>query len=306
VPTILLCGALVALVAVAAVSLRQLLRRDGVTRRVQGAHVAPPPDTLPGADSFTYRTVSGRTLRIHLFQPADIATPRPAILFFFGGGWRIGDARAFIGQAKAFARRGFVAALADYRVFSRDRTTPLDAIDDAQGALAWVKDHAGQLAVDPGRIVLAGGSSGGHLALFSTMSLPADDRPAALVLFNPVVDVVRMASKVHLTDAEARLISPGDLPVSSLPPMIIFHGQADNAVPIETVRAFQARVTAANGHCELVEYPGQAHGFFNVRAVDPVIGRSPYTDTLRRALAFTDNMGLSGPPVRPPRFSGPP
>jgi acetyl esterase/lipase len=304
VPTILLCAALVALGAAAAVFLRQVIRRDRVTRRGQGAHVAPPPDTLPGADTYTYQTISGRPLRIHLFQPADIATPRPAILFFFGGGWRIGDARAFIGQAKAFAKRGFVAALADYRVFSRDRTTPLDAVADAQAAFAWVKTHAGQLAVDPGRIVLAGGSSGGQLALFTTMMLPADKRPAALVLFNPVVDVARMASKVHLTDAEARVISPSELPVAGLPPMIIFHGDSDHAVPIETVRAFRARVTAASGHCELVEYPGQAHGFFNVRAGDPVIGRSPYADTLRRALAFTNHLGLGAGPSPSAGFSG--
>jgi len=296
VPTIWLFAALVALAVIAAGILRLRRRAGGagVIRRRQGGGIAAAPHTLPGASSFTYKNAGNRPLRIHVFSPAGPAGPRPAILFFFGGGWRIGDVRAFAAQAKAFAKRGLVAALADYQVFSRDQSTPIDALADARAALDWLKGHARQLSVDPRRIVLAGGSSGGHLALVTAMMAPVDQRPAALVLFNPVVDVVRMAPKVHLTDAEARVISPSELPVADLPPMIIFHGEADQAVPIETVRAIRDRIIAANGQCELVEYAGQAHGFFNVRAVDSALGRSPYADTLKRALAFTDHLGLSG------------
>ena len=91
--------------------------------------------------------------------------PTPAIVFFFGGGWSQGTVTQFTPQAKHFAERGMVAILADYRVFRRHGTTALEAMADARSAVRWVRANASKLGVDPNRIVAAGGSSGGHIAL---------------------------------------------------------------------------------------------------------------------------------------------
>lgn len=84
------------------------------------------PDHLAGASTDIYKT-AGRPLRLFILRPARAQTPRPAILFFFGGGWRTGSVTAFQDQAEAFRRLGYVAVLAEYRVRCRDDTTCRDA-----------------------------------------------------------------------------------------------------------------------------------------------------------------------------------
>ncbi|WDS37220.1 alpha/beta hydrolase [Pseudoxanthomonas sp.] len=252
--------------------------------------IAPQPETLPGASSFTYRKAKGRDLRLHVFAPAGEASPRPAVLFFFGGAWRVGDITSFQDQARAFAARGYVAVLADYRVKCRDGSTPLDSLRDAQAAYAWLRDSADDLDIDLQRIVLCGGSAGGHLALTTAMKATPARKPAAVVLFNPAVDLVSKAPMA--LKLIARRISPSVLPVQALPPTLIFHGQDDRTVPIDTVRRFCERASAAGQVCRLDEYVGQDHGFHHQHQVDPRIGVSPYADTLARALAFLDAQGI--------------
>ncbi|WP_312160919.1 alpha/beta hydrolase [Phenylobacterium sp.] len=254
--------------------------------------VAAQPQTLPGAESFTYEA-AGRDLRLHVYPAAGGGAAQPAILFFFGGGWRQGDVRAFEGQAQAMAQKGMVAVLADYRVTCRDGTTAAESAQDAMAAYDWLRAHAAELKIDPERVVLAGGSAGGHLALATAMR--AADRPAALVLFNPAVDLVSIAPALRLSPEAARAISPSALPAGGLPPTMIFHGQADVTVPIQTVRDFCRRASEAGRRCELHEYAGQTHGFFNSRAEDPAIGASPYADTLARAIAFLQGLELARP-----------
>ena len=57
-----------------------------------------------------------------------------------------------------------VAISADYRVKSRNQTTPFECVKDGKSAIRWVRQHAAELGVDPDRIVAAGGSAGGHVA----------------------------------------------------------------------------------------------------------------------------------------------
>jgi acetyl esterase len=255
------------------------------------AGIAPQPTTLAGATSHVYRIASGRALRLHAFGEAGtVDNPRPAILFFFGGGWRTGEIEALRPQAEAFAARGYVALLADYRVACRDGTTALGATDDALAAHAWLRSHAEKLGIDPARIVLSGGSAGGQLALAAAMKAPAPEKPAALVLFNPAVDLVGPANWLQKPLAHA--ISPSTLPVAGLPPTIIFHGQSDAKVPIKSVRNFCTRAARAGSDCRLIEYRKLGHGFYHDQRSDAGIGHSPYSDTLTRAETFLSQHGL--------------
>ena len=67
--------------------------------------------------TFTYKKTKQADLAIHVHFPPDWKKEdkRPAILFFFGGGWETGTIKAFEPQADYLARRGLVAARADYR-----------------------------------------------------------------------------------------------------------------------------------------------------------------------------------------------
>ena len=172
-------------------------------------------------------------------------------MFFFGGGWVQGTVTQFTPQAQHFAERGMVAIVADYRVFRRHGTTALEAMADARSAVRWVRANAPKLGVDPNRIVAAGGSSGGHIALsaavFETFDEPGEDkkisaRPDALVLFNPAVDTSRDAAS--LTDRfgqRGRDASPAQHVIPGLPPILILHGKVDATVPYADVERFVLR-----------------------------------------------------------------
>lgn len=243
----------------------------------------PQPDTLPGAQSTTYSNTGKRDLRLHVFAPADNAEPRPAILFFFGGGWRTGSINAFLQPAKAFTKLGYVTVLADYRVQCRDGSNPLDSLDDAEAAYAWLRTHTEAYNIDPRRLVLAGDSAGGHLALATGLRAADTEKPAALILFNPVVDLVAPAPKP--LKARALSISPSDMPIGRMPPTILFHGELDLTVPIQTVRDFCQRAEASGAVCDLQEYPAVGHGFFK--------GKPLYTETQLKSVRFLDQLGIS-------------
>ena len=261
-----------------------------LTLLAQTASAPPQPVAVEGATAYVYKTAGAHQLRLHVFHTKRPA-PNPAIVFFFGGAWMQGDVKQFAPQARHLAERGMVAVLADYRVLNRHGTTPYEAMADAKAAIRWVRSHAAQLGVDPNRIVAAGGSSGGHLALsaavFDAFDEPGEDRtmsanPNALVLFNPAVDT----SRNRLFGDRAREGSPIHNLRSGLPPTLILHGKADMTVPYADVERFCTEASALGNQCRLVGYEGAAHGFFN-----PGRGEKWYRETLLEADRFLTMLG---------------
>lgn len=272
-------------------------------------------DDLSGSVARVYRTVGDVQLKLHFCMPADHkpADRRPAIVFFFGGGWSGGSPGQFIPQCRYLASRGMVAAAADYRVYSRHQATIADCTSDAQAAVRWLRGHAAELGIHPDRIVAAGGSAGGHLAAAtatlrdftgeagSAMSF----RPNALILFNPAIDLTLDRTTTRADTDQARGIlsragappedlSPMDHVRPGLPPTIIFHGKEDNLIPFAKIEEFAAAMKKAGNRCEVVGFDGQGHGFFNLRR-----GQDRYfTQTLVLTDRFLTSLGyLTGEPT---------
>jgi acetyl esterase/lipase len=233
----------------------------------QAAATAPPqPLTLEGAKTFVYRKTPQGDLRLHVFSPSGGTGPFPAVVFFFGGGWTGGKIQQFEPHSRYLASRGMIGIVADYRVRNRHNTTPAESVEDAMAAMAWVREHAGELNIDPSRLAAGGGSAGGHLAA-ATALLPAPDsqfRPAALVLFNPAVDIAALRPGTEK-------LSPAQYVRKGVGPTIIFHGDADTTVPYRTVVSFCGKMKDAANRCELVTAPEQKHGFFNT---EPWLGKT--------------------------------
>lgn len=270
---------------------------------------APQPATLDGATAHVYKTIRGTELRLHIFgaEPTTPVTPaapaapiirRPAIVFFFGGGWTVGSVAQFVPQARHLAKRGMVAVLADYRVFTHHRTSPFEAVADAKSALRWVRQHAPQLGVDPARIAASGGSSGGHLALaaamFDAFDEPGEDRaissrPNALVLFNPALLTAHANAPAlkQLFGERGQEVSPLHHVGPGLPPTLILHGKADATVPYALAERFCAESRKAGNVCELVGYEGAPHGFFNPQAA----GGKWHGETMREMDRFLAGLG---------------
>jgi acetyl esterase len=272
------------------------------------------PPVMPEARAETYKTIGQTNLQLYIFAPKDHATTnrRPAIVFFFGGGWTSGSPQQFEKQCQYFASRGMVAITADYRVASRQGAKPAQCVADAKSAIRWVRKNAARLGVDPNRVVAAGGSAGGHLAgciaVVPDLDEPGEDTsisgvPNAAVLFNPALvlapldgqDFGRLSSRLtaERMGIEPQKISPVHHVKAGAPAIIIFHGKADTTVPFATAEAFAAKMKAAGNRCELVGFEDQAHGFFNYGRGDNQF----FAQTLKQADQFLASLGyLTGPP----------
>jgi acetyl esterase/lipase len=256
-----------------------------------------PPRPRPDRD-FTYKEASGVELKLHLFAPEDWkpSDRRAAIVFFFGGGWVGGSPSQFYPHCRELADRGMVAMAADYRVRSRNRTTPFECVKDGKSAIRFVRAHADELGIDPDRIAAGGGSAGGHVAA-STGTLPGFDEPEAdrdvssqpdaMVLFNPVLDTSERGYGYERLRERFREISPVHHIDESTPPTILFHGTGDTTVPFENAERFCKKMKAAGNRCELMAFDDRPHGFFNYGRGD----NSDYEASLARMVAFLDSLG---------------
>ena len=230
--------------------------------------------------SFVYKTTPQGELSIFVHYPFDWmeGDQRPAILFFFGGAYRRGSVDHFGRQATYLASRGIVAARADYRVSERHGTTPIECVEDGKSAVRWLRSHAGMLGIDPRRIVVAGGSSGGHIAAcaaFDGLEAPAEDasistRPDALVLFNPAPGPGWGEGRPPLEAGGDRGRDRPQLLATPLlrwdeskvaPPTLVHFGTADRF--LDDARPFMARVEEAGGRVELALAEGMSHAYFN-------------------------------------------
>ena len=221
-----------------------------------------------------YKTVNATELKLHVYTPEGHHTSdkRPAVIFFFGGGWNNGSPGQHYSQCAHLASRGMVAMSAEYRVKSRNQTTPKECVEDGKSAIRWVRAHAAELGIDPSRIAAGGASAGGHVAAaagtvnsFDATSedLSVSSRPDALVLFNPVFDNGPGGFGHSRVKAYWQDISPIHNISESAPPTIVFLGTKDEYIGAEVAVRYKELMDQSGVRCDLHLYPGQAHGFFN-------------------------------------------
>ena len=210
--------------------------------------------------------------RLWIFKPLD-AEPeeqRPCVFFIHGGGWG-GTPSALAPKAVYFQRRGYTTVSIHFRAPGKG-ATPHDSLRDARAAYRWIVKNASQHNIDADRIVVSGGSAGGHLSLaLSTLALEGDPvlehLPQAMVLFNPVIDLVDGWSggrkKCEQAGIDPRSFSPAHHVRSGLPPVLVLSGSDDRLITPKQLSAFQKRMQDAGNRCDVTIYPDAGHGFFN-------------------------------------------
>ena len=231
---------------------------------------------LPGTTAEVYKKASGSDLYIYRFDPAghDPKTEkRPAVVFFFGGGWNGGKVDQFAPQSRYLADRGMVAFVADYRVKSRHKVSPNACVEDGKSAVRWIRKNAERLGIDPDKVIAGGGSAGGHVAAAAGIcdgfenekeDLSISSKPNALLLFNPVYDNQNEGGYGH--DRIKKwfpAISPAHNISADDPPAIVFLGSKDKLIPVATAESFRDKMIQQKIQTELHVYDGQPHGFFN-------------------------------------------
>ncbi|MEV5977922.1 alpha/beta hydrolase [Streptomyces sp. NPDC052114] len=252
-------------------------------RYFDGVNYAKVPDRTR---SLTYARAKRQRLRLDLWAPSGrSAARRPAVVWVHGGGWNKGHRSQTPEWNRWFNARGWSVFDIDYRL--APRATQLDQIGDVKCAVGWVRRHARAYGVDPDRLLLAGSSAGGNLALAAAYtdgdgrvpaSCPVRDSSVSGVisLYGPT-DMRRLIAGTALrrdpiiprlmggsaatAPARYRLGSPVRLVRGDVPPTLLLHGSADRAVPVAQARELARRLKAAGAPATYVELPWADHCF---------------------------------------------
>jgi len=262
-------------------------------------------DDVPAGKSYVYKHSAGQPREMEIYFPPNhnLAKAKvPGVILFHGGGWGGGSLSQFRAACHYFASRGLVAATGNYQMLKRTAKLPESetrkrvCITDAKSAIRWFKQHAGELGIDPQRIITGGGSAGGHISALATLNPglndPTDPKDidtsvVAYLWFNPAftaddsrdteVDVLRYLKK-------------------DIPPAIAFFGTNDGWKRGWDA-AYEKLKNLGNTTTELWLAEGQPHGFFN---------KDPWqTVTLIAADRFLVQQGLlKGEPTLSPPATG--
>lgn len=238
-----------------------------------------------------------RALGATLFQPNG-AGPFPAVVSVHGGAWTSGNRTGNADLDLALCDAGIVVLAVDFRM-PPEAAYPA-AVQDVQAAIRWLKRHAFELRTRPALVGAVGSSSGGQTALLCALrphdpSFWPEDRAEAdpdgslayIAVCWPITDpparyrMARERSNVKLVAAHdayfgneatmyhaspQRIVEQGE--ATSLPPLFIVQGTADDNVTPDMAQNFMDAYRRAGGDAEVHFFPGQPHSF--IKEGDPV------------------------------------
>ncbi len=230
---------------------------------------------------------------------------RPAIIFFFGGGWNNGTMEQFRKQAEYFATRGFTCFLVDYRTKASHKVTPDVCLMDAKSAVRYIVSNAKRFNINTNKMITSGGSAGGHLAAAVAMcpniNDPMDDTSistemSALLLFNPVVcngPEEYNYGYERVSDYYEDFSPMHNVREGATPTALFMLGSEDNLIPEEMAEDFKGLYEAAGGSCKVIIYEGKGHGFFNGRYAENHKNRdlAMFIQTLKDSEQFLRDQG---------------
>jgi acetyl esterase/lipase len=230
--------------------------------------------------------------KMDIYLPAKTNKPTPVVINIHGGGWNHGEKESQTGFGNFF-KRGYAVANVEYRLVQKAKAPA--AIEDIRCALRYLIANAASLNVDVNKIVVMGGSAGGHLALMAGL-LENDHRfdkncgtevnmkVAAIIDQYGIADVydwgygpnIRSKSAVNWLGDKAKdkdfaaSVSPMSYVKKTSPPTFISHGDADPTVPYQQSVALYEKLKAAGVKTEFITVPGGLHGKFSKEDRDKV------------------------------------
>jgi len=263
----------------------------------------PPGAVLSGEVEHTELTIPGDPpVRLRVHRRRGATDVLPCLLAIHGGGYVVGDATVDDALFEDWCRRFDVVGVSvDYRLAPE---TPYPGpLEDCDSALLWVRAHAVELGIDPGRIGVFGVSAGGGLA--AALSMLARDRGDVPVGFQlllyPMLDDSQTTVSSRWSDVPrwdpvsnrfgwqsylGRLHGTTEIPytaaparaadLTGLPPTCVVVGTAD-AFHDEDV-AFAQRLVHAGVPTDLHVFAGGAHGFASPAC------RAPLADGAREVI----------------------
>lgn len=200
--------------------------------------------------------------------PGASSKPRPILLFFYGGGWSSGERRDYGFVGRAFAARGFVTIIPDYRLVPQVRFPAF--VEDGAQAVKWARDHAGELGGDRRQILLSGHSAGAYVAAMLALDRhylddvgvdPTSICAAALLSgpydFYPFTE--QRGRDAFGQWAKPRETQPISFVRPNAPPMLLMHGTADTVVRPRNSQRLASALMQVGATAELKLYAGKGH-----------------------------------------------
>ena len=253
-------------------------------------------------------------ISIRVYSPKS-QTPSPALVYFHGGGWVLGDLESHDHVCRALANSASCVVLSvDYRLAPEHKFPA--AVHDSYAATVWIADHADDLGIDVSRIAVGGDSAGGNLAavvsqiardsggpklVFQLLIYPGTDMMMNLPSVDENADGPLLTKAAmhwfvdnYLNGEEDRtnpLASP--LLASSLkdlPPAFIITAECD---PLrDEGEAYALRLEEAGVPVDVEQYEGMPHGFFSFGAVLDG-GRRAFADATGRLRSAVGLVGAA-------------
>lgn len=212
----------------------------------------PSADNVIEHRDIVYKTIDSINLKLDIYNKVGHSGDAPLIIFIHGGSWSGGDKRDYKLYTIPFAQKGYITASVQYRL-SGVAKFPAQLLD-VNDAVKFLKRNASEYHIDASKIVLVGGSAGGHLVLLSAYSnltqfnKNGNDGVTAEVqgvvdIYGPTdITLEGLRDKKSITtligksyneapDAYEQA-SPLNYVSKNVPPTLIFHGSIDNLVPV--------------------------------------------------------------------------
>lgn len=230
--------------------------------------------------------------KMDLYLPPATKGLTPIVINIHGGGWNKGTKESQSGFS-GFFKRGYAVANIEYRLTGA-ATAPA-AVQDTRCALIYLIKNAAKLNIDVNKIVIMGGSAGGHLALmggymennhlFDTNCGGTENiKVAAVIDKYGITDVWDWGYGVHKTSKSAtswlgdkakdqdfaKSVSPLFQAKKTSPPTFIVHGDADPTVPYEQSVDLKAKLDQLGVKNEFITVKGGLHGKFTKEDNDAV------------------------------------
>ncbi len=243
------------------------------------------PEGFTALLNVTYTKVNGWEGKVDLYLPPKKNTRTPVVINIHGGGWKNG-VKESQGGFSTFFKAEFAVVNMEYRLTGQ-ATAPA-AIEDTRCVLIYLIKNAKDLNIDVNKIIIMGGSAGGHLALMG--GLLANDhrfdtncpgveniKVAAIIDKYGITDVWDWAYGPNLTsksatqwlgdkakdEAFAKSVSPIYYITKNSPPVFIIHGDADPTVPYQQSVDLHKKLLEAGVKTEFITVPGGLHGKFD-------------------------------------------
>jgi acetyl esterase/lipase len=220
----------------------------------------------------TSRDLKVSLIRRRQFFEYDKRVVSPVIVWICGGAWTEMNRNVWIPELTWFAKRGYVVASVDYSVTARTRFP--QQIVDIKEAIRFLRAHAKELGLDPGRFAVMGESAGGYLSALAGAAgslreydtgayLDQSSAVQAAVPWYPVTDPSSFTYNEFIAEALPRgfekFIDITKLVDAHTPPYFFIHGTKDSQVDKSQSEKMYDVLQAKGIESELVIIEGAEH-----------------------------------------------